>query len=90
MMRLLNPRRSTGMAVGLLLPLVIGAGSLVLPLPLQGQDLSGDVSNGKRLYEQHCLRCHGAAGWGDGPLARELKVPPANFHSPFSQMKTAR
>jgi len=35
---------------------------------------SGDV-----LYRQNCVACHGASGAGDGPLAADLPVPPANL-----------
>lgn len=58
------------------------------PSFLHAQELSGDVPAGKLIYEQRCQRCHGAGGWGDGPKARELRVPPANFHGPMIKMKT--
>ena len=32
------------------------------------------------LYQQHCAACHGDAGRGDGPAAKALEPPPANFH----------
>jgi cbb3-type cytochrome oxidase subunit 1/cbb3-type cytochrome oxidase cytochrome c subunit len=35
---------------------------------------------GKRVYDTHCLRCHGENGAGDGPEANRYKRPPANFH----------
>ncbi len=35
------------------------------PLPVNAATLAG----GKRLYEQKCQNCHGAAGKGDGPDA---------------------
>jgi mono/diheme cytochrome c family protein len=40
---------------------------------------SADVRAGRDLYEQHCEFCHGAEGRGDGPLADELKVAPADL-----------
>ncbi len=43
---------------------------------------------GEAIYRQHCLRCHGQAGDGLGPEARELIVPPANFQSLKSRSKT--
>ena len=36
---------------------------------------------GHNLYEQHCMVCHGLRGHGDGPLAEELKVAPADLTS---------
>jgi mono/diheme cytochrome c family protein len=43
---------------------------------------------GETLYQQHCLRCHGKAGDGLGPDARDLIVPPANLQSLKSRSKT--
>jgi len=34
---------------------------------------------GHNLYEQHCMVCHGLRAHGDGPLADELKVAPADL-----------
>ena len=34
---------------------------------------------GERLYERHCLPCHGAEGDGRGPAAPLLVVPPRDF-----------
>lgn len=35
--------------------------------------------SGKDLYDNYCAVCHGAMGRGDGPLAAELKTPPADL-----------
>lgn len=61
-----------------------------LPGPgrLLAQDGTGEPIPGKMLYEWHCARCHGPGGWGDGPQAKELRVPPANFHSVMSRRTT--
>jgi mono/diheme cytochrome c family protein len=40
---------------------------------------SATVKNGKNLYAQHCVSCHGVAGTGDGPAATALKVRPADL-----------
>ena len=34
---------------------------------------------GKNGYVRSCANCHGAAGKGDGPAAKSLKVPPADL-----------
>jgi mono/diheme cytochrome c family protein len=36
-------------------------------------DVFGDYT-GRQLYERFCASCHGAAGYGDGPVAPALKV----------------
>ena len=59
-----------------------------MPHTVHGQELSGDVEAGKLVYEQRCARCHGVGGWGDGPQARDLIVPPRNFRNLRSQMKS--
>lgn len=39
------------------------------------------VENGKSLYMDDCVACHGANGEGDGPAAVALKPKPRDFHS---------
>jgi len=35
--------------------------------------------DGAALYKEYCASCHGTAARGDGPMARSLKVPPADL-----------
>lgn len=44
-----------------------------------GADDAADARAGRDLFEQHCEVCHGADGSGHGPLADDLKVPPADL-----------
>jgi len=37
------------------------------------------LSIGKDVYAKHCRSCHGNAGKGDGPKARNLKTHPGDF-----------
>jgi mono/diheme cytochrome c family protein len=37
------------------------------------------VVQGKELFRQYCVRCHGADGTGDGPDAPTLKKRPADL-----------
>ena len=37
------------------------------------------IMDGAHLFPQNCASCHGAAGHGDGPLAKSLPVPPADL-----------
>ncbi len=56
--------------------------------PAAAQDFPADITRGKTVYERHCLACHGTGGWGDGPDAAALKVPPTNFHRFTSILKS--
>lgn len=48
----------------------------------------GRAARGQVLYDEHCARCHGLTGKGDGPEGAKLTVPPANFHTARSRAKT--
>jgi len=37
------------------------------------------VENGRRTYAVYCASCHGKAARGDGPVAGDLKVAPADL-----------
>ncbi len=72
---------------------VILAGTIAVPWvaawgSASAQDFPPDVTRGKTIYEHHCLACHGRGGWGDGPEAAALRVPPANFHRFKSFLKS--
>lgn len=48
------------------------------------------VANGKYLYDEAgCASCHGAAGYGDGPLAEDLRPRPADLTAPHANTHTA-
>lgn len=42
-------------------------------------DAAPDLANGKKVYADKCLRCHGAGGKGDGPRAETLEKKPADY-----------
>jgi mono/diheme cytochrome c family protein len=48
---------------------------------------TGNLKNGQSLYQQHCLRCHGAKLDGKGPDAASLKVRPPDFYKYLSRVK---
>jgi len=52
------------------------------------QDPTADISTGKAIYEQHCVKSHGQTGRGNGPQAQEQVVRPANFHAQASRSKS--
>ncbi|MET0514692.1 MAG: cytochrome c [Nitrospiraceae bacterium] len=76
-----RPVRSTFMILAAsLLVWLVGSSS--------AQEFPADVTRGKAVYERHCVSCHGISGGGDGPEARSLTVPPANFHRFSSYLKS--
>ena len=71
------------------LPIVASIlGGIVLSSWVAAQSGLGNPKAGQAIYEQHCLRCHGMSGDGNGPDGQYLIVPPANFQSPRSRSKT--
>jgi mono/diheme cytochrome c family protein len=68
--------------------LFVGALGVVLNVSwVFAQDSQGDSQRGQAIYQQHCLRCHGFNGNGEGPDAPFLIVPPTNFFSEQSRVK---
>ena len=43
------------------------------------------LAQGKKLYEQNCMPCHGPKGDGKGPAGVLLKPPPRDFNVPLNQ-----
>jgi len=74
-------RRTTAILAGIL-------GVIVFSSWAAAQSERGNPKSGQAIYEQHCLRCHGMAGDGNGPDAPFLIVPPANFQSARSRSKS--
>ncbi len=54
-------------------------GNLNISLPGK---LIGDKYNGKKLFEDNCVACHGKKGDGKGPRAFFIFPKPRNFHQP--------
>jgi len=43
------------------------------------------LAQGRKLYEDNCIQCHGPNGDGRGWKAAELRKKPRNFTLPFDQ-----
>lgn len=52
------------------------------------QVIRGDAKTGQGVYEQQCLRCHGAKLDGNGPDSQDLIVRPADLRSLTTRSKT--
>jgi mono/diheme cytochrome c family protein len=58
---------------------VLAVGGAILRAPA-GFDAAA-AAHGKIIYARYCASCHGTEGRGDGPVAADLKVPPANLQT---------
>ncbi len=65
--------RKTILVVSLLAAAALAGGARAAA---QGRDLQAD---GKQVYEEYCIGCHGANGDGKGPAADMLIVKPRDF-----------
>ncbi|HMS83887.1 MAG TPA: cytochrome c [Nitrospira sp.] len=54
------------------------------------QSQSENTKRGERVFQQHCVGCHGTTGDGLGADIKELIVPPANFLAPKIRARTDR
>ena len=70
--------------MGLLVALVAALTGFLLTTS-DGWAEEGNAQNGKKLYEQFCLPCHGVTGKGDGPTGQYLPVKPADYAQSMPQ-----
>lgn len=61
---------------------------LLMSAPMPAVSQQSVPKEGKVLYERHCAGCHGTAGDGLGSDIKDLIVPPVNFRSAKSRIKT--
>jgi mono/diheme cytochrome c family protein len=54
------------------------------PIPADAQSIAA----GKVVYAAQCYSCHGPAGHGDGPAAKDLNPKPRNLSDPAIQSQT--
>jgi putative copper export protein/mono/diheme cytochrome c family protein len=81
-------RRASIIAISLAITLGLGihAMQLVLvpatPASYQASPepfTASTIAAGDTAFQQHCTACHGSQGEGDGPLATQLPIPPADL-----------
>lgn len=61
---------------------LFAVGILAVSVSARAQDTTLDKAlalDGERLFKTYCGACHGKTAMGDGPLAKDLKVAPANL-----------
>jgi mono/diheme cytochrome c family protein len=61
---------------------LVSVGILAVSMSARAQDATLDkglAMNGQLLFRTYCGACHGKTAQGDGPLAKELKVTPADL-----------
>jgi len=66
--------------------LLIFLGGLVVAGPVIAKP--GNADNGKTIYTERCMGCHGEEGDGSGPAAERLNPPPRDFTSALYKIKT--
>jgi len=55
---------------------------LLLAVILVGTQGAAKAADGKQLYTDKCLPCHGEKGDGKGPMAVAFSPPPGSFSDP--------
>ncbi|MEM7646860.1 MAG: cytochrome c [Pseudomonadota bacterium] len=50
-------------------------------LTYAGETDQDSIKKGGVLYKKHCQKCHGPTGVGNGPLAKELNIQPADLQT---------
>jgi mono/diheme cytochrome c family protein len=64
------------LAAGAVVLVVFGQPSKPIPPEIAADPL---LARGREIYLERCVACHGAAGQGDGPLAKSLTPRPRNL-----------
>lgn len=76
-----DPQAPAVVALEPLPPGTVPIGALERARALETPPERLDLQRGRQRYDIFCAPCHGAAGDGDGPVARRGFPPPASFHA---------
>jgi len=60
-------------------PKIIKNVALIVGFGIAAPSLAQDADQGKTLYQDHCLSCHGSAVDGKGPLANAMIMKPKDL-----------
>ena len=66
-------------AMAPVLAALVAAGGMAGPVVSETGQMPGDADEGRALYMEYCVTCHGAAGDGAGPMTGVLTVKPADL-----------
>ena len=79
-----NRKRIISVVLAGALFVLVSAGG-ILGAPAKAPKKSPELlKDGKKLYEQNCVVCHGEKGDGKGPAGVALKPSPSDFAAPLS------
>ena len=70
------------------LPLLLALGLVPALAERAAADGGAALEAGKKVYEQHCIQCHGEKGDGQGPAAVHLQPRPRDFTSGKFKLRT--
>jgi mono/diheme cytochrome c family protein len=62
-----------------ILVVLTGVASTAHAAPAEAKPDAAAAAKGKIIYQRYCGSCHGAEARGNGPLAPDLRLPPADL-----------
>ena len=75
------------LSICVITPSISGVAFGQAKMPIKTAEL---ITQGKKLYQQNCLPCHGNKGDGKGPVGAVLQPPPNDFTKPLKEWPTSK